>query len=389
MKRIHILKTGTFTGSGSTEFTFSAADLKAIADNYDPKFGEAPLTVGHPKTDHPAFGWVDRLEFAAGPNGTANLYAIPKTVPPEFSAAVERGAFKKISVALFGPSQAANPKPGSYYLRHVGFLGAHVPAVPGLSPIEFAAAEAPAVSLEFSAPGAYSVAYLFRRLRDWLIADRGLDIADQVLPDYSVNDLENVARLPDEDANESADGTYSPSFAAAKEQPMLNPTQADLDARKSQLDKDAAALAQQKAALDAREATFAAQAAQARRVAISAEVDGAIAAGRVLPAERGLMVELAARLGEGETIEFAAADGSKETINLFERWKLFLSALPARVETREIAGNEDVSNAATFAAPSGFTVDPERLEMHNKAEAYQVAHPGVTYEQAVSIIERG
>ncbi len=381
MKRIHLLKPGTFAGSDGTQFTFAASDLAAIAANYDPALGEAPLTVGHPKTDHPAFGWVERLEFDAG---TGHLYAVPKQIAPEFAAAVERGAFKKISVALFGPRQPANPKPGDYYIRHVGFLGGHVPAVPGLSPVEFAAAEPPAVSLEFSAPGAYTVASLFRRLRDWMIADRGLDAADQVIPDFAVADLEAVARQPADDSDDlDTASTAMPAFlsATASEPDMTATTQAALDARQQELDA-------RQQALEAREATFAAQAASTRRTRIEADVDAAVRDGRVLPAERGLMVELAARIHDGETVEFAAADGSRETVQLFDRWKQFLAALPPRVDTGERAAPaaEAGITSATFSAPRGYAVDSGRLEIHNKALAYIAAHPGISYEQAVELV---
>lgn len=506
MKRIHLLRPGTFTSNDGSRFTFAASDLAAIAAGYDPKLGEAPLTVGHPKTDHPAFGWVDRLEFDAG---SGNLYAVPKQVAPEFSAAVNRGAFKKISVALFGPKQPANPKPGAYYIRHVGFLGAHVPAVPGLTGVEFAATEAPEVAIEFSAPGAFTVARLFRGLREWIIGESGVETADRVIPDYYVGELEAVARLPDDDASELAQQSESmaPAFAdgapkgpghdsaqrvlqrlqasgfsldgfstalaglsfaasapkgqagdgtgaaARRELKRLQdggmsygdisaalaaldgdversestltsiandvihnlpeslvtalrgikvPASADLSAtEQSRMTTiDQAALDARAAELDAREAAiktketeqaaqFAATAAQQRRLAIETSIDVAVQAGRVLPRERGLMVELAARINDGETVEFAAADGSTETVNLFERWNQFLGQLPVRVDTGEHAAPaaEAGRTSATFAAPAGYRIDSDRLELHNKALAYQAAHPGASYEQAVAIAE--
>lgn len=385
MKRIHLLRPGTFSSNDGTSFTFSAANLAAIAKNYDPARGEAPLTLGHPKTDHPAFGWVERLEFDAG---TGNLYAVPKQVAPEFADAVSRGAFKKISVALFGPNQPANPKPGDYYIRHVGFLGGHVPAVPGLSPVEFAAAADAEVSLEFDAPTSY-VASVFRRLREFLIGDKGLDVADQVVPDYVVSDLEAQARMPDDDAG--ADAASGSMFSASsQESSMSNTTQAALDQRQAELDARAAELAALETSLTAKQAEFAAAAAATRRQAITVEVDAAIAAGRVLPAERGLMVELAARCGDGETIEFAAADGSTQSINLFEGWKQLLKSLPSRVTTGEIArGEQPSASSASFAAPAGHAIDSERLDLHNRALDYQKAHQGVSYEEAVSACERG
>ncbi|OYW21050.1 MAG: hypothetical protein B7Z43_11640, partial [Sphingomonas sp. 12-62-6] len=42
------------------------ADLAATAAAYDPAKFEAPIVVGHPALDAPAYGWVRGLAFAEG-----------------------------------------------------------------------------------------------------------------------------------------------------------------------------------------------------------------------------------------------------------------------------------------------------------------------------------
>ncbi len=116
--------------------TLSEADLAKIAAAYDPAAHEAPIVVGHPTTDAPAFGWVERVE--ARPDG---LHAIPRQVNGEFAELVRKGSYKKVSAAFYPATAANNPKPGVPYLRHVGFLGAEPPAVKGLKGIQFAEAE--------------------------------------------------------------------------------------------------------------------------------------------------------------------------------------------------------------------------------------------------------
>jgi len=81
----------------------------------------------------PAYGWVDRLEFADGV-----LKAVPRQVDPAFSEIVKAGRFKKVSACFWGAAARGNPRPGGLYLRHVGFLGAAAPAVQGLRPVSFA-----------------------------------------------------------------------------------------------------------------------------------------------------------------------------------------------------------------------------------------------------------
>ncbi|MDO5650545.1 MAG: hypothetical protein Q4G13_00200 [Moraxella sp.] len=132
MKKIHIFKTGTHIDSNGTSVSFSEQDLQNAINAYNPAIHQAPIVVGHPKTDAPAFGWVKSL---AGDNG--NLYAIPEQIQHDFGEQVKQGLFKKVSASFYPPNSPTNPVKGVYYLRHIGFLGAEPPAIKGLEPIEF------------------------------------------------------------------------------------------------------------------------------------------------------------------------------------------------------------------------------------------------------------
>ena len=135
-----ILKTGKFTNSNGKEVEFSQSDLESIASGYDPTISEAPLVIGHPKSNDPAYGWIDSLKV----NGD-KLIASASKIVPEFLDAVKQGLFKKRSVSL-------NPDNS---LRHVGFLGAALPAVKGLADLQFS--ELPEENLfEFSELGIHS-----------------------------------------------------------------------------------------------------------------------------------------------------------------------------------------------------------------------------------------
>lgn len=112
---------------------FSEADLAAIAAAYDTALHEAPLVIGHPKTDDPAMGWVSGLKCVG-----LRLEADFRQMDPAFAEAVEAGRYKHVSAAFYAPDSPHNPKPGGYYLRHVGVLGAVPPAVKGLGPLSFA-----------------------------------------------------------------------------------------------------------------------------------------------------------------------------------------------------------------------------------------------------------
>lgn len=120
---IEIFKTGVHKDSKGRERTWTAADLDKMVTMYTPADHEAPAVIGHPKDNHPAYGWVAELKRVG-----ELLLAKFKQVAPEFSAMVEQGMFKKRSIRV--------NVDGS--LGHVGFLGAVPPAIKGLKDIEFA-----------------------------------------------------------------------------------------------------------------------------------------------------------------------------------------------------------------------------------------------------------
>lgn len=129
-----IFAAGTHTASNGNTHSFTQNDLDNIVASYNPELHEAPIVIGHPKDNAPAFGWIESIKRVGD-----KLIAKPKQLVPEFLQAVKNGLFKKRSISL-------NPD-GS--LRHVGFLGAVPPAVKGLADIKFSAGEE-ILSFEFS-----------------------------------------------------------------------------------------------------------------------------------------------------------------------------------------------------------------------------------------------
>ena len=130
-----ILKTGKFTSSNGVEKEFNLSDLEKIAADYNPSVSEAPIVIGHPKTNDPAYGWIDSLKVSGD-----KLIASAKQIVPEFLESLKNGLFKKRSVSLTPDG----------YLRHVGFLGAEFPAVKGLADISFSDDRSADESFEFS-----------------------------------------------------------------------------------------------------------------------------------------------------------------------------------------------------------------------------------------------
>lgn len=136
LKDIHFFRAGKHVDSRGKEFAFSDADLREIATSYNADLHEAPIVVGHPKEDGPAFGWVESVKVKAD-----GLHAKARQVNPEFSELVRQGAYKKVSASFYPKEHPNNPRPGAFYLRHIGFLGASAPAVKGLAGVNFSEEE--------------------------------------------------------------------------------------------------------------------------------------------------------------------------------------------------------------------------------------------------------
>lgn len=143
---IQIFRAGSHTDSSGRAFTFTRADIEAIVGGYDAAKFEAPVVIGHPAANAPAYGWVTALRA----NGEMIVSADARQVHPDFSEAVKAGRYKKVSASFYTPDHPANPAPGNYYLRHVGFLGAAAPAVKGLKPVELDEDDSRVVTVEFA-----------------------------------------------------------------------------------------------------------------------------------------------------------------------------------------------------------------------------------------------
>lgn len=130
---LEILKVGAVTAKNGIRYDFTESDLRHIADVYNPLLYRAPLVIGHPSEEAPAYGYVKSLSYANG-----KLLADPAQVDPQFSNMVNSGKYLSLSGSFYAPHAPGNPKPGTTYLRHVGFLGATPPAVKGLAFPQFA-----------------------------------------------------------------------------------------------------------------------------------------------------------------------------------------------------------------------------------------------------------
>jgi hypothetical protein len=331
---IEIAKPGRAVAINGTAVDFTPAILADLAESYDPSLREAPLVIGHPTLEAPAYGSVGAVVHRAD---TGRLEAIPSAVDPAFAEAVNRRLYRAVSLSMYLPDSPSNPRPGHHYLRHVGFLGAHPPAIPGLRPVSFGANEQGVVA--FGEWEDRTVAGLFRSLKNWLIGREGQDIADKVLPEYDVQSLAEAAAA--EMAREAAESSSTPA-GFAEPDPTGDPAVTQTQDRTAEFAEREAALAVREAALRQQE-----QAAEQRRCLDFAEQ--LVKEGRLLPRDKLGLAEFLAALPADSTLEFGEGDAATQT-NPRAWFEGFAKTLPRQVDFGEFDRGEGAATTATDAA---------------------------------------
>jgi hypothetical protein len=380
---IEIFKAGTHRAMSGAELSFMEADLAAMAAAYDPAVHEAPLVIGHPTHDAPAYGWVGGLEYSEG-----TLKATPSSLDPGLVDMVRRGNFKRVSASLYLPDAPTNPKPGAYYLRHVGFLGAMPPAVKGLKPANFSEAEDGIV--EFGDLEDQIEAGVFRRLRDWIVARFGLDEAEKAIPSQSVDTLQALASQKEVMPTQAPGPIYAesppppvPEPDPTEDQTMndeIRAKQAELEAKEQAVNEALAAIEAREANIAAIEAGMKAKETEAQKEAALAYAESLVQAGKVRGALKASVANLLIHLQNPGTADFAEEESPVEAL------KAVLNEIKSPVEfgeMKEASDQHEPMATADFVAPPGYTVDADRLALHGKAVAYMQENPGSDYLTAI------
>jgi hypothetical protein len=122
---IDVFRTGTQTDSAGNEREWTASELDRIVLLYNEQpeatRHDAPVTIGHPTDNSPAYGWVESLRRVGD-----TLQAKFRDMEAKFVELVNSKRYPKRSIALYDDGM----------LRHIGFLGAVPPAVKGLPDVK-------------------------------------------------------------------------------------------------------------------------------------------------------------------------------------------------------------------------------------------------------------
>lgn len=380
MKQLHIFKAGRHITMGGATLNFSEELLKGCAAAYDPALHEAPVVIGHPKDNIPAWGWIKSLSTDG-----KHLRAEPDQVDPAFAELVEAGRFKKISASFYLPDSPGNPKPGSLYLRHVGFLGAQPPSVKGLDPVSFGEDEDGVVEFSDAGWGLLSTSRLFSGLRDFFIEKFGLDEAEKVLPAWQIDNLNDAARTDPGPAapNFSEAGTADPALP----EPSQLPSQEDTVTKEEQLriENENAELKRKLAVRDAEDQKKNAGVRHAANVSFAEKL---VTEARLAPVAKNVVVALLDAIDDGNApVEFSEGTTTQP---LAEAFKSLLSQSVPVVDFGEVASKDRANgqDGQQSVAGDGFAsfaesdLDAERLAIHRKATAL-AAKENISYDAAL------
>ncbi|MBB4845022.1 hypothetical protein HNP55_003568 [Paucibacter oligotrophus] len=319
---IEIFRSGTRTAENGQVYTITDADVAATAAAYDPSLHEAPLTVGHPEGDHPAYGWVRRL---VAEDGVLKI-AEHDQVEPQFAEMVQAGRFKKRSAAFYHPTDTTNPKPGIWYPRHVAWLGAQPPAVKGLKDVQFSEA-APAVS--FSEPIAQST---------------------------------------------------QPTPTTQEQDDMTTELQAQLDAANAKLAQaqaDAEAAKKKAADAEAQAVQFAEKARADRKAQLVSFAEAQVQAGRLLPKDKDMAVATLVALDAAAPVEFSEGNTTRK-LSPGQWLQDLITAAAPKVQFGEFAPGNATAQAGGAKGKSDAEID-------QAARAYAAQHK-VNYSEALRAV---
>jgi hypothetical protein len=341
---IEIFRTGRFRSIDGRTLSFGAGDLAATAAAYDPQLHKAPHVVGHPKMDAPAYGWVTSLQHK-GDRLVANI----DQCDPAFADLVKAGRYGAVSAAFYDPDDDANPVPGAYYLRHVGWLGATPPAVKGLKQAQFAGADK-YIAFGEDAPAVAERGFL-SRLRGMIRAEvsRAVDPA---------------AAIP---LIEEFDDMNSTAFAEQQRQ---------LTEGAAKLARDTEALAAREAAVTGKETAFSEQERVRLVAGDTAIIEQLEKSGQSIPAWRPVLLAFCARMHAAPVIAFGeGADKIEQP--LVEAFHDFLGRLPKVVEFGEIARTPiEVARRPVMQlpVPKGYGVDQDEMAQRDAIMAFAEAN---------------
>lgn len=287
-----VFRAGRHTDSGGHTREWTEADLDTIAQQYDRQIesgDERPAVCGHPADDSsaPARGWLKKL-WRKGSELWARMEPTPELVED-----VRANRYRYRSMAFYPDLR----------VRHLGILGGNPPALKGLPALSFAddPTDLITVTLDFAEGDTTD-----SPMTPEEITALGEAVAAALKPQFDAVTEAIAALKPAETteeekpAEEEGGGGETPEFA---ENQRLTTENAEL---KQQL----------------------------RAAEFAAFLDSDEVKGRVIPANRAMLLRFMEQQHDAPSMEFGEGD-AKRTLTGIEAAKEFIRALPVAVQFGE------------------------------------------------------
>ena len=332
---IEIFRSGTHVDSAGKSESYDAEKLDHIAELYNRKVGEsssfeAPVVKGHPVSDAPAYGWVERLARRGD-----KLVAKIKDMSEEIIEQTGKGMFKKVSMSIYP----------DYMLRHVGLLGAVPPAVKGLRNISFSD------ELEYK--------------------------------EYSAEDQADESTIVDMESLEDQDQTTAqPPTSQAGEQKLSDMTK-EMEELRSQcavLEEDNRQMAE---SMGSYSEQIKQMETESRRKDFEEYVNSLISdpeGAKITPAQCDSLIDL---LESASIQDKNRVSDFSESNSQIDKIKAFINTLPNLDLSEQFEGSEFSENDIPDFETDAYNVSQDRLELHRQAIELQRGTPGMNYEEAV------
>ena len=383
MMKIPFLKPGKFPSSNGS-VTFSEEDMNKIIEatkNREYQNDTFPIVIGHPKTDSPAWGWIKK-DAITNSNDILIALAEEENLNEDFIKWHKKGLYKTVSAKLRK----------DYSIAHIGFLGAQPPAVTGLPAISLAdedeiLCEVELAEFEINKWWFEGLSRIFRRWKNQLIADKGLESADKIVADYEIDSIATPPNIWEK--NVGASKMFSENEDELKTKNQLEENEMkELDEAKVKLAEKDTALAEATLKLKQIEDQAKANALAAKKNEFVLFCESDEIKEKIKDIEKEGIVETLLSLSEVETFEFGEGD-NKTKVKAVDLVKGLIARLPNVVELGEKFNNGNSSDGledTELSEYSGKAVDKDRLEMHKKALKISKAE-NISYEAAIKKVK--
>lgn len=368
-KWMAIGKVGKWTDKNSQTIKIDEKYLDEVVANTNPE--DVKFVIEHPKYNKIGFGKTSALKRAG-----ELLFALPKEVNEDFKNAVNAGELPGRSMTIHKATKK---------LLDISFLPPEIdPAIDGLGAYSFSQslkdetlevfilqsplpndeshfAEVDNERIEFAQYEMSSWPFrtikdLFRNIKDAWIEKYGLDEANKVLPNYSIDETGNAPRIWEKQTSPYVTNSFS-----------KNNNEEEMDLSKIDLSKvdpnikaaiETLSVENQKLKTDYDAKNVELQAATTKiskteSEKIEAEVlqfcSSEKIAKKILPADQKKAVKFLTAQKEKAVLEFSSADGKQENFDAYEFAKSLIEKIPDAIETNEFASSSTAAEQTNLS----------------------------------------